>query len=175
MPRSTMKLQSAIARENTRLIHHGLCALRVCFGLSLVWFYGWSKLISAANHFLHGQDWKFISIVASLGFPLPAVFATMSTLVESVGGILLAAGLLTRISAGMLAFNMLVAVSLHVRAGQTPEPASLYLFWALATTVSGGGYYSLDAKLRSYRSRRAPETARMCNKDDVLEELHSAK
>ena len=65
----------------------------------------------------------------------------MSALVESVGGVLLAAGLLTRVSAGPLAFNMFAAVCLHLRAGQNPEPASLYFFWALALVVSGGGNY----------------------------------
>ena len=149
------RMASAMAADDARPIHLGLSVLRVCFGLSLVSVYGWSKLMHAGNHVFLGQDWQFIRIVASLGFPLPVVFATMSALVESVGGVLLAAGLLTRASAGLLAFNMFVAVCLHLGAGQSPEPASLYLFWALALVVSGGGHYSLDSLLR----KRSPRSA----------------
>ena len=68
---------------------------------------------------------------------------------------LLAAGLLTRVNAGLIAFNMLVAVWLHLRLGQPVEPATLYLFSALTLVLSGGGKYSFDALLTRRSSFRA--------------------
>jgi len=148
------KLLSLIGSE-PRGIHLGLCFLRVCFGLGLVSGYGWSRLIHAGNYLFQGQEWPFLRIVKSLGFPLPVAFATASALAESVCAVLLAAGLLTRVNASLIAFNMLVAVSLHLRLGQPLEPALLYLFSALTLVLSGGGTYSIDALLTRRSSFRA--------------------
>ena len=124
-----------------------LCLIRATFSLSLLCIYGWPKLSHGFAYLTAGTPWSFIAMVASLGFPFPVLFAILSTLVETAGAAMLAAGLFTRVNSALLAFNMAVAVWLHVRVGEETEPASLYLFWALAMSIGGGGRYSLDAWL----------------------------
>jgi uncharacterized membrane protein YphA (DoxX/SURF4 family) len=143
-----MKLRSLIGSEDRRAIDLGLCILRVCFGLSLASIYGFGKLTAAWSHIFQGQEWRFMRMVTMLGFPVPAVFATASALVESFGAVLLAVGLLTRVNAGLIACNMIAAVCWHLRFVQSPELAALYLFAALALVASGGGKYSLDSLSR---------------------------
>jgi len=87
---------------------------------------------------------------ASWGIPAPQVFAPFVSGVEFFGGILLLAGLLTRIAAGALGVVMIVAV-LSV---QWPEVDSLltllgleeimYIALFLWLAIAGAGRLSLD-------------------------------
>lgn len=131
----------------------GLLVLRAGVGLGLATLHGWSKLSAASAYFVNGQDWPFIGAVASLGFPIPSAFASATALVESVAAVLLAIGLFTRLSAGLIAFNMSVAVYLHLKNGQSAELAALYLVSSLVVAASGAGQYSLDSLLVRSRLR----------------------
>jgi putative oxidoreductase len=127
-----------------KLIDVSLLVLRLGFGLSLAWLHGRGKLQSAAAYFLSGREWAFIPMVASLGFPFAPLFATAAALAESIGGVLLAAGVATRLAGGAVAFTMVIAVVSHLRAGQAPELATLYLIPAVALAIAGPGRYSLE-------------------------------
>lgn len=131
-------------------------------GLGLALAHGWGKVVTLAG----GGD-RFIEGVASLGFPLPGLFAWAAALAEFAGGLAVALGLATRVAAGFAAFTMAVAafgrhhahelllVKLGV-AGATPdqlkswgnpELALVYLAVFVAVALLGGGRYSLDARL----------------------------
>jgi putative oxidoreductase len=98
---------------------------------------------------------RFLSGVEEMGFPAPALIGWAAALTESVGGALIAVGLLTRPAALSVLFTMLVAAFL--REGPTfadKEKALLYGAVALLLLLTGAGRYSLDAALR--RRRRPP-------------------
>jgi putative oxidoreductase len=139
----------------------GLLILRLA-GLYLAIGHGWGKVVGLAS----GQT-GFVDAVAGMGFPLPVVFAWASVLAEFAGGTAMALGLFTRVAAGAVAFNMLVAAFLRhhaasqllawlhlgqapaesVKAWGNPELASLYLAGALAVALLGPGRVSIDAAL----------------------------
>jgi len=82
-----------------------------------------------------------------LHFPLPVFMALLAKGSEFIGGILLAPGLFTRISASFIAFTMLVATltanlgeNFNIDGGFTIS----YCLFALIIIVWGGGKYSLD-------------------------------
>lgn len=112
-------------------------ALRVFAGLAMALAHGWGKLPVSE---------QFVTGVAQLGFPAPALFAWAAALAEFGGGILVAVGLLTRPAALTVAFTMLVAAFLQH--GNDPfkfmELSLLYLVINSFFAVKGGGKWSLD-------------------------------
>jgi putative oxidoreductase len=142
------------SERREQLANWGLLTLRLGIGLGLFWLHGRAKLSSAAAYVFSSQPWSFVKVVASLGFPAPGVFATAAALAESIGSLLLAAGLATRLAGAAVSFTMVVAISLHLRGGQTPELAVLYFLPAFTLALTGPGAYSLDAILRSVRARK---------------------
>lgn len=127
--------------------HTGLLLLRVGIGVGLAWLHGWGKLNGAFGYFFGGSEWKFIAGVEGIGFPLPAFFALAVALAETLGAVLVAAGLLTRPAALLAAFTMLVAIYRHLSQGQGAELAAFYLIAYGAIALIGPGAYSVDAKL----------------------------
>ena len=129
-------------------------------GLGLAFFHGLGKVQALAS----GGGGRFIESVASMGFPLPAVFAWAAAASEFVGGLCVAFGIRTRVAAAFAAITMLVAAFgqhrthwqvLHllrvdtepeaVRAAWgSPEKALLYAAIFIALVGLGGGRYSLD-------------------------------
>jgi len=88
---------------------------------------------------------------AKLG--LPASFALLAGLIEVVGGLALAFGLLTRVAAALVFGLMVVAVvAVHIPAGffWTSGGFEYPAMWAALAAyfvVKGGGRYSIDAAL----------------------------
>src|SRR5687767_9263921 len=109
---------------NSRGSELTLFLLRAGAGLMLFYFHGMGKATAAYANLVHGQEWKFIGFVASLGFPFATFFATCAALAESVGALFLAVGLFTRYSSIALAFTMLVAVYHHARSDMKIELAA---------------------------------------------------
>lgn len=140
------------SRTNSPEIDVALLLLRVGIGLSLVWVHGFAKLNAAGGYLFSHRDWAFVHAVAGIGFPAAGVFACLAALAESVGALCVAAGLLTRYAAAVVAFNMVIAMWTHVRGGQSAELAYLYFVPVIAIAVAGGGAYSLDALLRRFRA-----------------------
>lgn len=106
---------------------------------------GWGKL----HNLPHVTEF-----FASLGIPLPGVNALVVSLMEFVGGILLIAGLGTRLVGLLLAFDMVVAYVASDRAALGSifsDPAKFYnadpftfLFAAVIAFVFGAGVWSVD-------------------------------
>jgi len=95
-----------------------------------------------------------------LHFPFPLVMAFLAKGSEFIGGIFLAAGLFTRVSASLIAFTMLVATltanlgeNFNVDGGFTIS----YCLFALIFILWGGGKYSLDYLVfKKYRVKITP-------------------
>ncbi len=136
------------------------------------------RFIAALVIFPHGAQkllgwFDGYGVSGTLGFfsqmGIPPFLGMLNILVESVGAILLAAGLLTRLSAFGTAVTMIVAVlTVHISngffmnwsgqaAGEGFEYHILYLAIVLVLLVKGGGSYSLD-KLISSRAGKKKET-----------------
>lgn len=123
---------------------HGLLLLRFVIGTGLFALHGRDKLSSAYGYLFAGQNWPFVNVVASLGFPFPAFFAVLAALAESAGALAVSAGVLTRIFAAVVAFTMVVASVLHVKGDQPPELATLYLTPMLTLILTGPGRIAID-------------------------------
>lgn len=118
----------------------GLTVLRVVVGIVFL-MHGYQKLFKFGFHGVAGM-------FGHIGIPLPAFFAVVVTLVEFVGGILLIVGLATRIAAGLIAIDMLVAIlAVHLKNGFFNPmgfefPLTL-LAAAICLMLAGGGSLSL--------------------------------
>lgn len=137
----------------TRLGDFGLLVARLGLGLGLALGHGFGKLFHDGTF---GPPATLIDMTRKLGFPAPTAFAWMAALTEFVGGLLLAAGLLTRPAALFLTFNMAVAAFLAHKdaplfmtgAGASKEPALLYLLPFFTFIFLGCGRFGVDAMLR---------------------------
>lgn len=136
-------------------------------GLGMALAHGYGKVVALST----GGGDRFIEGVASLGFPLPALFAWAAALAELLGGLLVALGVGTRVAASFAAVTMfvaaffrhhaldrlLVAVGMRqaseetVRSWGNPELALLYLLVFTTLVLTGGGRFSLDRVLPGRR------------------------
>ena len=86
----------------------------------------------------------------------------MAAIAEFVGGLLLAAGLLTRPAATLIGVTMLVAVTTAHRSdpffggGKSKEMALLYLTFALIFLFTGPGRFSVDRLIARRRQHGRP-------------------
>jgi putative oxidoreductase len=122
----------------------GLLVLRLTAGLALALNHGLGKLPPSDG---------FIQGVGSMGFPLPLLFAWAAALSESLGGLLLAAGLFARPAAAAILGTMTTAI-LIAHAGDPlakREPALIYAAIALLVLLAGPGRYALDTLLAKRR------------------------
>lgn len=119
----------------------GLALLRIFAGIALAFGHGINKIPPAEG---------LIGRTEQMGFPIPTFFAWAAAMSEFGGGILLALGLLTRVSSFFIAVTMFVAlVGVHLNdpfAAQ--EKAFLFFFIALAFLLKGSGDWSIDSYLR---------------------------
>lgn len=121
-------------------------ALRIATGLLLV-PHGAQKLFGLFGGYGLTATGQFFA--TKLG--LPASFALLAGLIEFVGGLMLAAGLLTRPVAALVAGIMAVAAfGVHLPNGffWTAGGFEYPLLWGVAAlyfALRGGGRYSLDA------------------------------
>ena len=137
-----MSLLARLAKTTDTRTALGLLVLRLWFGGVLAAMHGWPKIAS-----FDAMGTK----LATLGFPLPSLFAAAAIASELVGGALIALGLLTRPAAAAVLFTMLVAA--FVIHGSDPfvkkEFALCYGAAAFALLIAGPGKWSLDVKLSS--------------------------
>ena len=125
---------------NSGLQSYGLTVLRVVVGIVFL-LHGYQKLFKFGFHGVAGM-------LGHLGIPLPAFFAVVVTLVEFVGGILLITGVATRIAAGLIAIDMIVAIlAVHLKNGFFNPNGFEFPLTLLAATIclaiAGGGAFSL--------------------------------
>lgn len=137
------------AGVNAPLTDAGLLVVRLFAGFALAFGHGLGKLPPSPG---------FVEGVGAMGFPLPGLFAWAAAFAEFAGGLLLAAGLLTRPASLLILFTM--ATAAFIRHAPDPfsgkEKALLFLFVALLFLLAGAGRYSLDALLA--RRRAKPES-----------------
>lgn len=117
------------------------------------------RLVTGLVFFMHG--WQKLEtglpgitgFMASLGFPLPAVFAVLLIAAELVGGAFLILGVFTRLSAKVLAVVALVGlITVHLPNGFfANEGGYEFILLLLAACVSlafsGAGRFSLDGRI----------------------------
>ncbi|HKE02208.1 MAG TPA: DoxX family protein [Planctomycetota bacterium] len=128
----------------------GLLVLRATGGLSLALGAGWGKVKDIA---------PFEQAIAQLGFKPPAAWAWAAALSEFIGGLLVAAGLLTRVGAFFAAVVMGVALG-KVLAGEPFEkqmPALLLLGMFVTVFLCGPGKLSLDQAFFGKARSSAPK------------------
>ncbi len=120
----------------------GLLVFRLGFGLGFLFFHGWGKLIGGP------ETWANVGGAMSIfgiGFG-HTVFGFLAAFAESVGGLLIAAGLFYRPAVALLAFTMFVAMTRHFVTGEgSPAHAFKNLFVLLGLMPLGPGKYSIDA------------------------------
>ena len=115
----------------------GILLIRLGIGLSLLYFHGWDKLAGGS------AMWAGVGgSMGSFGLGLPPVFwGFMAAFSESFGSAMLALGLLFRPVTLMLAFTMIVAVSVHLN--MPPENANAGLAGAANALVHLSVYVGL--------------------------------
>jgi putative oxidoreductase len=140
----------SLFRSSPRQLSLGLAVLRV----------------AVATIFIrHGAQKLFVSGFAGvagafthMGIPFPGLMGPLIGLLEFFGGLALVAGLLTRLVALGLVFDMLGAIVLVRLAGgfSKYELEFLLLGSSLALVLTGAGRFSVDALLAGRREKNAP-------------------
>ena len=140
-----------------RWVDLGLLVLRLGFGLGFLYFHGWGKLTGGPERWTGvGEAVQHLGI----GFGHTA-FGFLAAFAESIGAVLIAAGLFFRPAALLLAGTMFVAWVMHVVTGNgTPAHAFKNLWVALGLALIGPGRYSIDHWLRQRKSEPSIELER---------------
>ena len=120
-----------------------LLAIRLVMGPMLA-YHGYRKLDAGVG--------KFVATVARNGFPLPEVLARATIVIELVGGICIALGLLSRLWGALITLQFLLIVAqvkwdvgLIGPPGRTGfELDLLYAVTAAAVLLAGPGLLALD-------------------------------
>jgi len=122
-------------------VNAGLLLLRVFTGLSIAFAHGFNKMPPSQ---------RFVESVGKLGFPVPEMFAWAAGCAEFFGGLLLAAGLMTRPASFFIAVTMFVAAFMRHAADPFTgkEKALLFGVVAVAFLLIGSGKYGLDTWIR---------------------------
>lgn len=129
-------------RNRDTLVNAGLLVLRIGIGLIFI-IHGVPKLMGGVEGWT--QLGSTMSIVG-ISFA-PAFWGFMAAATEVVGGLFIILGLLHRLVAFMLLFTMIIALIVHVTAG---DPFTIYsnalkaLVVFVALVITGPGAYSLD-------------------------------
>ncbi|XXF79019.1 DoxX family protein [Myxococcaceae bacterium GXIMD 01537] len=130
---------------SSRALDAGLLLLRLGVGAAFV-AHGLPKLLAGPEMWT-----KLGGSMALLGLDFaPTFWGLMAAVAEGVGGVLLALGLLTRPTAAMMTFTMVVAAVVHLSKGDGFGGAShaMELGVVFASLILiGPGRFSLDAKL----------------------------
>ena len=145
-------MKSIISKKLNRVLMSdaGLSALilRIPVGLILA-AHGSQKLFSwFGGYGLEGTgQW-----MASVGFEPGYLMALLAGSAEFFGGLALVLGFMTRPAAAIIAFTMLVAMTVHINNGlfvsnNGYEYALTLLVVAITITVQGAGSYSMDGLL----------------------------
>jgi len=129
----------------------GLAILRVTTGLFLAVGHGWPKAMAPSG---------FIDNAVRGNFPVPEVSGWFAILGELVGGVLLAAGLATRVAALWIIGVFIGAAFVSKAEGfesldkfflpapTSPEPALLFLLIGVTFLLTGSGRFGADRFLR---------------------------
>ena len=125
----------------TKAANVALALLRIFTGLAMALAHGYGK-VPPSDRFIQG--------VAKNGFPVPSFFAWAAGSAELFGGVFLAAGFMTRVSAFFVSVTMLVAGMIAHAADPfaKKEKALLFLFISIFYMIVGAGRYSIDGMIK---------------------------
>lgn len=147
-----MANSSSIIHKGYALLVRVANSLQSAFLLFIRLYWGWQFMVDGWGK-LHNLA-KVTDYFASLGLPAPYVTACFVSILELVGGLLLAIGLGTRLIAFLLTCNMTVAYITGDREAllsifSNPDKFSAaapftYLMASLIVLIFGPGRYSLD-------------------------------
>ena len=117
--------------------------VRCAAGLILA-VHGWGKVTKGAESYLPG--------FVKMGFEPAILVFWVLLVIEFVGGICVAVGLMTRFWAAAITIEMLVIINLYLPNGfaWTARGYEFVLLWGaifLAIWIRGGGEYSLDRSI----------------------------
>lgn len=120
--------------------------LRFCTGIMMCYYHGWSKLLSDTSRW-EGLGNALTQWIGLDVLKVPLGF--MAAFSESIGGLLIAIGLLTRPAAFLLGITMMVASSKKIsEVGiDGSELPLLFLMLSIVILFKGSGKYSLDRTL----------------------------
>lgn len=134
----------SVDTENT-LSQAGLAGLRIAAGVLVAILHGQHKVVEGWQYATAGTDWPLMHDTIALGFPLPALSATVAALSQFAGGWLLAVGAFTRVAAFLIAATMVTAIAFNLRmGGPDAQLAGLYALVCGAFVLIGGGWWSVD-------------------------------
>ena len=147
-PRLTLPTLQPVYDNGTPLAG---AALRIAFGLTMV-THGLPKLLGASHGSMADPMAGSTGLIRNvLGLPFAEELAMLVTLLETFGGLALAAGLATRLMAVMFTVEM---IAISVALGPTwpwidrgIEYPVMLGFAALLFAFMGGGRFSLDRRL----------------------------
>jgi len=126
-----------------------LLGLRIGLGVLFI-LAGWGKVSHVSG---------VVGLWQRLHLPLPHVFGPIHAVVEFGGGILLIAGLFTRIVGFLLAVDMLGALFLVKIHTPTFIQQEWLAFWiSLALLAVGAGSLSVDTFLEKRRAKSTPQS-----------------
>jgi putative oxidoreductase len=135
----------ALGRHYSFLSDVAYLIVRVTAGLMLL-PHGWMKVNTLGVGRVTGM-------LANYGTPMPGLFAYVIMALETIGAIMIAIGLFTRVVAAMLVFEFLIIIFVaHWPKGYSASAGGFEypLMWALillAVMLRGGGPWSVDRKL----------------------------
>lgn len=131
-------------------IDSGLLLIRVILGVVFL-FHGSQKIFGAFG----GPGFEgTVGMMTKLNLPVPEISAALSSAAEFGGAIILLLGTGTRIAAGIMAFNMLVAIltvhrnAFSAQAGGMEYPLTLMIV-LIALTMTGPGAFTVSRLSRS--------------------------
>lgn len=135
---------SAFSTEAGRSLGVGLLAIRMYVGGALLVAHAVPKLRE-----LGAGDPHFVHLVATMGFPAPALFAWLAALTQAAGSAALGLGLVTRPAALGVASTLLIGMIgvHHGDAFAVVEAGSAYVAVMLALAMIGPGDLSLDRRI----------------------------
>jgi len=135
-------MRSMLFTTGDGALQAGWALLRIAVGIVFI-THGYPKLVAGAGKWdWLGQQMSVVGIEC-----WPRFWGLLAVTAELLGGLLLALGLFTRISALLLLGTMVIALIFLIKSGQTYDlishPLKL-IFVFLAFILAGGGRYSLD-------------------------------
>ena len=144
-------------------------SLQSPFLLAVRLYWGWQFIQTGIGHLSHLD--KVTDYFGSLGIPAPALMAPLISLLELGGGVLLAAGLASRLIAFLLTCNMMVAFITGDREALFSifsDPDKFYaaapytfLIASLLVLIFGPGKICVDTLLaRRWRARSKEQSSR---------------
>lgn len=141
----------------------GGTSLQSPFLLAVRLYWGWQFMQTGWGKLHHLA--RVTNFFASLGIPFPAFTTHFIAGLEFVGGLLLIAGLASRLTGFLMAVNMFVAywtADHQALVSVFSDPGRFYgadpytfLFASLLVLIFGAGFFSVDAAIAKHWRKRA--------------------